>query len=204
VLPRNCAGCRSPGSVLCDVCGNPAEQPLVRVAESGPVVAAHPYQGGIRAALIAYKERNRRDLARALAAQLIGPIETAASLGDGADVVLVPVPASARAARQRGGDHVLRLARLAGRSLCLPVCPALRQARAVTDSAGLGAVDRARNLAGSMHAVSPPSGAVAVVVDDIVTSGATLREASASLRAAGWPVAGSAVIAATPLRRARL
>jgi orotate phosphoribosyltransferase len=52
-----------------------------------------------------------------------------------------------------------------------------------------------------MAADAGPQGSVAVVVDDIVTTGVTLSEAARALRAAGWPVAGAAVLAATPRRR---
>jgi predicted amidophosphoribosyltransferase len=115
----------------------------------------------------------------------------------GPDVALVPVPSAAAAARARGGDHVRRLARVAGRGCGLPASPALRLVRSVTDSAGLGAVARADNLRHAMAARPSADPRRALVVDDIVTTGATLREAVRALRAAGWEVSGAAVIAAT-------
>jgi predicted amidophosphoribosyltransferase len=68
----------------------------------------------------------------------------------------------------------------------------------VQDSAGLGGQARSANLGGAMRARAPAPGVVALIVDDIVTTGATLVEASRALVAAGWSVAGAAVIAATP------
>jgi predicted amidophosphoribosyltransferase len=69
------------------------------------------------------------------------------------------------------------------------------------DSAGLGVDDRSRNLDHAMRAAARPvPGWAAIVVDDVVTTGATLREAVRALSAAGWPVAGAAVVAATPRR----
>jgi predicted amidophosphoribosyltransferase len=74
--------------------------------------------------------------------------------------------------------------------------------RPVADSAGLGVAARRANLDHAMVAGPPPRpGAPAVLVDDIVTSGATIAEAARALRAAGWQVSGAAVVAATPRRR---
>ena len=71
----------------------------------------------------------------------------------------------------------------------------------VRDSAGLTTAARAANLDAAMRARPPRrDGRAAVVVDDIVTTGATLREAARALRAAGWTVVGAAVVAATPRR----
>lgn len=197
VLPRRCAGCGSVGELLCSRCvpGAPLTVPL---PAGMATVAAGVYERGLRAALLAYKEGGRRDAAGPLARLLAGAIAGVATAG----AVLVPVPSTRAAARRRGGDHVLRLARVAGRSAGLPVVPALRIARPLRDSAGLGAHARAENVAGAMAARAAPGGAVAILIDDIVTSGATLAEALRALRAAGWPVQGAAVVAATPRRGA--
>ena len=73
----------------------------------------------------------------------------------------------------------------------------LRQRRAIADSAGLGLRERAENLHHAL-AARPGEGRVALLVDDIVTTGATLGEAERALQAAGWAVAGAVVVAATP------
>ena len=190
VLPRYCLGCRAPGAALCARCAAPQVQ-LVDVARLR-VTAGAVYDGAVRTALLAYKERDRRDLVPALRRLLTAAL-AAQTCSPG---VLVPVPSSAVARRARGGDHVLRL--LPRR---MPRRQVLRLIRTVRDSAGLDAHARALNLAGAFAAASPPwPGAPAVIVDDIVTSGATLREAAAALQEAGWTVAGAAVVAATPRR----
>jgi predicted amidophosphoribosyltransferase len=76
----------------------------------------------------------------------------------------------------------------------------LRLVRAVRDSAGLGAGERQANLSGAMAARPAVPGAAAVIVDDIVTSGATLAESVRALRSSGWLVAGAATLAVTPRR----
>jgi predicted amidophosphoribosyltransferase len=102
---------------------------------------------------------------------------------------------------------VLRLARPAARLIRARVVQPLELVRAVRDSAGLDLEERAANLDRAMRA-APRSGGIddavgVVVVDDICTTGATLRESARALRAAGWPVLGAAVVAATPRRLAR-
>lgn len=189
VLPRRCVGCGRPGAALCTGCGRPR---AAKVPVDGLVVAAAgPYDGELRTALLAYKERGRRDLARPLRALLRAALT---ELGAPAALV-VPVPSSPAARRARGGDHVARLVGRRRRAR------ALRLVRTVRDSAGLSTAARAANLDSAMRARPPRrEGRAAIVADDIVTTGATLREAARALRAAGWTVIGAAVVAATPRR----
>jgi predicted amidophosphoribosyltransferase len=193
VLPRSCVGCGQPGRVLCTDC---VPAGVLRLDTAGlPVAAAGAYAGALRAALIAYKERGRRDLAAPLG-ELLGRC----AAGRGASL-LVPVPCSPQVARARGGDHVLRLARVAARLGGARVATPLQLTRQVRDSARLGAHDRAVNLHFAMIALPPPRpGSAAVIIDDIVTTGATLREAARALAASDWSVRAAAVVAATQLR----
>jgi predicted amidophosphoribosyltransferase len=189
--------CARPGAVLCQLC-QPVDPPLQVDLATLTVHAAAPYEEALRAALIAYKERGRRDVASALAQLLAGAIRS--SLEETAQpVALVAVPSTREAARARGGDHMLRLARLAARLVERPVARnALSVHRAVADSAGLTIDERQANLDGAMRAGPPPPNITALIVDDIVTTGSTLLECGRALRAAGWVVSGAAVIAATP------
>jgi predicted amidophosphoribosyltransferase len=122
-------------------------------------------------------------------------------------VWLVPVPSSAAALRTRGRDHVRELTRAAVAELRAAGVDAaearlLRRHGRVRDSAGLSSAARRTNLAGTFEAVGTgPSGALLVLVDDVVTSGATLTEAAAALAAVGRPDGPpvlAAVVAATP------
>jgi predicted amidophosphoribosyltransferase len=194
VLPRRCAACRRPGALICARC-QPGER--VHVAVDG-VFAAARYEGAVRTAVLAYKERGRRELAVPLADLLARAV---AEIPQRGAAVLVPVPSARTVAATRGGDHVARLALRAARRSRLRAAPnTLALTRAVRDSSGLGIQARATNMSGAMRARPAPFGATAVLVDDIVTTGATLREARRALTEAGWTVAGAAVVAATPRR----
>ncbi|MGW7455323.1 ComF family protein [Streptomyces sp. NPDC054787] len=118
-----------------------------------------------------------------------------AGAGSGrADVVLVPVPSAPRQVRARGHDPARRIALAAARRLRragVParVAPVLRLRRAVADQAGLGARQRRENLAGALvvrrDGARLTAGARIVLVDDVITTGATLAEAARAVRAAG-------------------
>ncbi len=196
ILPRRCAGCGDAGGhALCASCA-PPQAPLLIGAPGLRIAAAGTYDGGLRRAVLGYKERGRRELARPLAGLLAIAAATVAAPGS----MLVPVPSMRAAARRRGGDHVARLARHVARPLGGQVSAVLTLARPVRDSAGLGISARRLNLGNAMRARAPAAGGQAILLDDIVTTGATLVEAARALRAAGWQVAGAAVIAATPRR----
>lgn len=224
LFPGTCAGCGRPGPQCCAGCradlAGPAALAWPRPAPAGlpPPWAVAGYDGPARQLLLAYKERGAAGLARVLATPLATAVRAAiwaavpAQPGGRAGVVLVvPVPSARRAIRERGDDVVLRLTRqaavVARRSgFELRVLPALAHVRAVADSAGLGAAQRAANLAGAF-AVRPRhrpalAGAYVVVVDDLVTTGATIAEAARALRADAATVLGAATVAATRRRPA--
>jgi predicted amidophosphoribosyltransferase len=215
VLPRACAGCRRPGVVLCARCAGLLTVPHLaspRRFPPGfpPTVAAGQYAGPVRPALIAFKERGRAELARPLGAALALAVAgvLAGLVGPPPrEVLLVPVPSSAAALRARGRDHVRELTRRAVLELRAAGQPAaearlLRRRGRVRDSAGLTAGERRANLSGSFAVRGcVPGGSVLVLVDDLVTSGATLTEAAAVLSAGRRPDAApvlAAVVAATP------
>jgi ComF family protein len=204
VLPRDCAGCSVPGRTLCPRC---AEALTARPAACGPtpapagmppLVAAAAYDGVVRSLLLAHKERGRLALAGPLGRALAG-----AAAVHGRGLVLVPVPSSPASVRARGHDHARRLAQVAGRRLGVRAAAVLVQGRGVEDQSGLDAAARAANLAGALRARRRLDGLRVVVVDDVVTTGATLAEAARALTAAGADVSGAAVVAATVLRGTR-
>ncbi|HET7902656.1 MAG TPA: phosphoribosyltransferase family protein [Candidatus Nanopelagicales bacterium] len=121
--------------------------------------------------------------------------------------LLVPVPSTRASVRARDGDHVTELAERAEERLprlVLHTVPGLMVVRRRHDQVGLGRAERAANLAGSMRATdtllrrASPPGTGVVLIDDIVTTGATLAEAHRALLAAGIHPWGAAVVAATP------
>jgi predicted amidophosphoribosyltransferase len=119
-------------------------------------------------------------------------------------LLLVPVPSARRAVAQRGHDATARIARAAARELRRRGVPAraaalLRQRRPVADQADLDADGRLANLSGAMVAAGSVvpllAGAPVVLVDDLMTTGASLAVAAGAVVAVGGWVAGAAVVA---------
>ena len=202
LLPLACAGCGAPGSACCRAC---VALPDPRTVDLGGGLLCHtagPYAPVLGKVVVAYKERGRRVLLPVLRELLAGAVSTAAA---GGPVVLVGVPASPQGRRERGFDHV---ADLLPREL--PRIRALRVVGRPADSSKLTVEERASNLSGTL-AVNPRGvhglrrltgyGYRVVLVDDVVTTGATLREAASVLTGAGVPVAACAAVAATVRRR---
>ena len=219
VLPRTCAGCGLPGVLLCVRCAGLLAGPRLAAPRRfpwgfPPTVAAGAYRGPVVPVVNAFKERGQAELAGPLGAALALAVATvAAAVPDRrGPVVLVPVPSSAAALRSRGRDHVGELTTRAVaelRALGMPVAalPLLRRRGRVRDSSGLSAAQRRANLAGTFvldpSARDLPRGALLVLVDDVVTTGATVTEAAGALApeaAAGARTVVAAVVAATPRR----
>ncbi|WP_432119292.1 ComF family protein [Streptomyces sp. bgisy032] len=210
VLPGECGGCGAPRAVLCARCRAVLDGAGVRRVRPVPeppglpvVHAAARYADEVRATLLAHKERGALALAGPLGAALAGAVRAglrgAGSPGGqrwsrraGDTVLLVPVPSGRRAVRARGHDPARRIALAAAAELRRGGVPArvlgvLRQRRAVFDQSGLNSRQRLDNLAGALAVVPGGAGLLTagpvVLVDDVMTTGASLAEAARAVRA---------------------
>jgi predicted amidophosphoribosyltransferase len=224
MLGSGCVVCGRPGRLLCRLCDRSLPRTATTSWPSPPPpglarpVAVGEYDGPLKLLVNAHKERGQFALARPLGDLLAisvlalgGPPSSDCSSGrQPARVVLVPVPSRPAVVRRRGHDPLLRITlraagRLRGVGVQASAVRLLRSVAAAADQAGLGAADRALNLAGTMSCpqrratrfmATAPEPSV-VVVDDVITTGATVREAQRALEAAGIAVAGIATVAAT-------
>lgn len=202
VLPDRCTGCGADGAVLCQHCSAALRgtAPMVVVPRhGGPVHAALPYEGTARAALLALKESGRTDLAAPLATALSGALRAALPPGS-RPIAVVPVPPSAAGDRRRGYRPVELLLRRAG---LRPTRLLRARAEAAAQQKTLDRAGRAAAREGAFRVV--PSGdrmrdRDAILVDDVVTTGASLAAAQAALEAAGVRVLARAALCATPER----
>ncbi|WP_231493945.1 ComF family protein [Nocardiopsis sp. CNT312] len=199
LLPRCCAACGASPGPLCGSCLALLDRrphPCVPRLGCPAVWAAGPYAGYHRRVLLAHKSGRDDALADPLGRRLASAY--AASGWAAPDTLLVPVPGRGPPQSSRG--TVARLARS-----CLvhvggagTVAPLLRYRRAAPPQVGLGRADRLANRAGVFAAdpwPGPGPARRAVVVDDVLTTGATVAEAARALRCAGLPVAGALVLA---------
>ncbi|MGO8852732.1 MAG: ComF family protein [Mycobacterium sp.] len=205
ILPLQCGGCGAPSTRWCASCDRElsvaADQPHVvtpRVDPLVPVFALGRYAGARRRAILAMKEHGRGDLAAPLARALAVGVHRLLSWGIvEAPLTIVPAPTRGSAARRRGGDPVSRLARVAvAGNPDINVAQSLRMKPLARDSVGLGTAARERNIAGRVLLRGRLPDTEVLVVDDIVTTGATARESVRVLHAAGVRVAALLTIAA--------
>jgi predicted amidophosphoribosyltransferase len=229
VLPSACAGCGAERVPLrfgaCAGCAavlealTPFPTAPVPPPQGMPAcVAVGAYAGPLRSALLAYKEKGRYRLARPLGALLAAAIAEAAVRGGGGPgvpMMVLPVPSTARAVRQRHGDHMARLAASAVRRLRVAGWQAdvTQPLRALPrpDSVSLDAAARIAVAESSLRIRASrirvlrralTMKGTLIVVDDIVTTGSTLAAVTTRLEEANMQVTGAAVLAATRLRKA--
>ncbi|MFF2085713.1 ComF family protein [Nocardia sp. NPDC058176] len=197
MLPERCGGCGLAGQLWCAECAAALARGPVRIrprSDPGvPCWALGPYTGPGRRAVLAAKEHGRRDLAEPLG--LASARALARLRAPDRPLVLVPAPTRGAAARRRGGDPVTRAARCAAGWLidCRTV-PLLRMKRGVRDSVGLTTRQRAHNLRDKIMADEAAleragigTKAEVILVDDVLTTGATARESVRVLGRIGVP-----------------
>lgn len=201
VLPLECGGCGAPSIRWCDACAAAltvmTDGPVLvtpRLDPGVPVFSLGRYAGARRAAIVALKEHGRTDL--------VGPLAVAVHVGLSRLVTwgiverpltLVPAPTRRSAARRRGGDPVTALARAATMPGVV-VAPALRMRAFTRDSVGLSPGQRQRNIAGRVK-LSHAVGGEVLLIDDVVTTGATGCESVRVLQTAGARVAAVLAVA---------
>jgi predicted amidophosphoribosyltransferase len=194
LVPMCCAGCGIPDSVLCARCRRGMGDPfLIACAHGPPRYALTGYDGAARRAVLAYKERGRRELAAAFGGLFA---EALPKLPGSGQCVVVPVPSRPSAARHRGGQHMHLVAAHTGH----PVLPVLHLSRHARDSVGLDVAARTANLAGRLTCDPIARGKEVILLDDVITTGATTTACTTVLTQAGANVV--AVLALTAARGA--
>ncbi|CAN5619970.1 ComF family protein [soil metagenome] len=212
LLQSRCAGCDRPGVPLCRTCRfalvHPARPPVVAAPATGRarsgagadatdrIIAAVPFTGRARDVVLGFKYRNRRQLAAHLAGLLVNRL-LADGVRPGVDIDVVTwAPTSAGRRRQRGFDQAELIARQVALQLGLRSRRLLERGHDAPTQTGLGRVDR---LKGPTFGARPDvAGRRVLVLDDVVTTGATLRSAGATLRDAGAHGVVLAAVASTP------
>jgi ComF family protein len=196
LLPVECAGCGAADRPVCAACREAlAPDPgSRRLADGTPVFSGLDYDGVARRVLLAYKEQGRTELARSLAPALAAAVVAAVDAHGARGLELVIVPGSRRARRRRGFDPVASLVSRAG----LDRARVLAEARPHPAQKTLSLEQRAANLAGVFTVRAPVAGRRFLLVDDVVTTGATLLAVAATLRASGAEVLAAATVASTP------
>ena len=196
-LPATCPGCGAEGPPICGSCrvaldarlALPAGTPL-GLADGPPEPLLQlewcaPFSGTLRRALHALKYAGERRLAEPLGQAVADRWRRAGAGGD----LFVPIPVHATRRRERGYDQAELIAAAAGAALPLPWAPALERIRATTAQYHLDRRHRAANVAEAFVVRAGARGAVqgrwVVLVDDVVTTGATLSAAAVALLDAG-------------------
>lgn len=190
IFPPRCAGCGSLGGWFCSRCAG-SVRPPPRGAVDGldAVYAGALLAGPLQRAIHDYKYGPRPQLAAALAAVVATAVAIRPDL-----VVAVPLHPERR--RARGFDQALALAGPLASALGVPCRDALRRVRDTPAQVGLVAVQRMDNVRGAFCWAGPdPPPPRVLLVDDVLTTGATLQACAAAVRTAGGRRVEAAVVA---------
>ncbi len=201
IFPTRCFGCNEIGLSICSLCRSEwhPHYYLTHVA-SLKVHSAILYSPTASKILVAAKENGIRGADNLIIKAIIHVLENA----DFADfnIALVPIPSSVMAKRRRGRAFIVDIVDQIAQQTSLPIINALELVRPVRDQSGLHILERSKNMSRAMRlrpGVIPR--ADLLLIDDVVTTGATLHEAARALRAAGAHVIGSVTACvAQPLR----
>ncbi len=192
IFPPRCAGCRRLGIAWCSHCADTVRAVPARLLSGVPLIAAGRLDGAWQQALHTYKYSPRPQLAARLALVLCDVVRRAGVRLDG----LASVPLHPARLKERGFDQADDLALQLASQLSLPVFRGLERRRNTSAQVGLTGSARRQNVEGAFRwsALRPPSSALGLV-DDVCTTGATLRAAAAAIRAAGGGIAAFFVLA---------
>ena len=204
IFPTRCYGCNRLGLAICTECRREWIPHYYKTqVEYLKVHSALLYTPTASKILLAAKENSIKGADELLISAIIHVLRKAKL--DSRYFQLVPIPSSKSSQRRRGRSFIVDVTRKISSEVGLPVNDCLQITRRVADQSGLTRDQRTTNLEG---AFSVKPGAILrgdlILIDDVVTTGATLSEAARALKSQGFHAIGtvSAVTAcvAQPLR----
>jgi len=202
IFPVRCLGCGALGLEICSLCRKFWQPRIYRTLSRQkpyfPIYSAIPYSPIAGKVLLAAKENGIQQADQLIVSALSHSL--ALCIKEQGAGFLVPIPSRKSVARLRGRQFIAELTREISYGEQVPTFEVLTHTRVVKDQSKLDAKHRAENLAGALVSMRFQSGK-AIIVDDLVTTGATLHEAARALHAKGIEVlAAVTACVAEPLR----
>lgn len=190
LFPIHCFGCKAIGIEICSNCRrywNPHF--YIQTISELKVYSAIRYSPVAKSILLGAKENSYAVADKLMVNALMNCLHRLPSQVL-RDATLMPIPGSKRAIRKRGRDFILELTKEVSIKSGIPMISGMQIERRLLDQSGLSAVDRKRNIYGAFTLdknVQGISGEI-LLVDDLVTTGATLLEAKRALNKSGFSV----------------
>jgi ComF family protein len=208
VYPKKCPGCHLPSISICKSCESFWQKPPItillnqsKVSDLSVHSVAH-YREEVRSVLLAYKENGEREAGKVLTQALL---KARLGISNNSICTYVPMPSSHKAIKRRGRDFMMDLCGQVAIQTGDKVLSILKVNRDVRDQSKLSEKQRAQNLVGAFDCVSKNLYLIErspiILVDDLLTTGATLREAMRALRQRGVIPIGAITAAHTGLSR---
>lgn len=203
IFPSRCLACGVLGESMCATCKagwkNQLYSTSIFISDSFtlPIISSVAYSQVARRVLLAAKESQIESADRLISEALEHSLRKL--MRQRSFDFLIPIPSQKSSVRRRGRQFISYVASGPAEKLSIPIIEILRINRKVKDQSGLSALERWNNLKGAFVVASKETiTGRAVLVDDLLTTGATLHEAAHTLRCAGIEVVG-AVTAAVAL-----
>jgi ComF family protein len=205
VYPKKCPGCHIPSINICVDCKSFWQGPPVTIVldqNKVPVISVAQYRNEVRSVLLAYKENGERESGKVLTEALI---RARLEIVRDSICTLVPIPSNPKSIRRRGRDFLMDLCTQVSIQSGDNVLSLFAVNRNVKDQSKLDEKQRSQNLVGAFDCNSKNLNLAlrspVILVDDLLTTGATLREAVRALGQRGVVPIGAITAAHTGLSR---
>lgn len=200
IFPERCLGCHKLSSVICPNCVEQWQLSKFKTKYSNLTVhSAILYTPVAAKIILASKEKGTSTADQLLIEAIMGQIQTTTRNLN--HIRLVPIPSSKRSSRSRGRSFMVEIVQQISRQMGIPMLDCLEVIGKTTDQTGLNRQERSQNMKGSMSMKAVARGEL-ILIDDVITTGATLKEAARALNSQGFHAQISAITAcvAQPLR----
>jgi len=211
IFPSRCIGCSQLGISICSICRKSwhphiYHRDLLISSQAYPVISAVKYSPIASKVLLSAKESGQSAADQLLISAISHALNFFAKKYGAGD--LVGIPSRKSATRKRGRNFMVEITKSVAKAESIKALDILQHTRSVRDQSQLDSEQRSRNIAGALTASknssnldSPGNTGPLIIVDDLITTGATLAEAIRALRTAGYAVIGAVTgSVAQPLR----